>query len=202
MKLAAFSGMIQAQEGAGLPAYAGTPGAPGNAGIVFLAANGNPSEAGDACSGAFTIAPPAIFGPVRTINGWSIAGLTVRTADGSAAVQTDSFGAYSLAVAPARSGTVTPVSAGWAWSPASRIYVNLTTGATHEDFSVTPAEAFALITTRSTNTPQFGWPSPVGLQYQLQSATNPPATNWLNEGLPLGTDGMLLTNLPLGSEPA
>jgi len=46
------------------------------------------------------------------------------------------------------------------------------------------------------------WPSVTGTSYQLQSATNLPAANWLNEGAPFnGTGGMLQTNLPVSTEP-
>ena len=48
----------------------------------------------------------------------------------------------------------------------------------------------------------LSWPSFSGLQYQLLSATNLPAANWLNEGVPIpGTGGSLSTNLPIGPEP-
>jgi hypothetical protein len=45
------------------------------------------------------------------------------------------------------------------------------------------------------------WPSVTGTSYQLQTATDLPTTNWLNEGAPFnGTGGMLQTNLPVGTK--
>jgi hypothetical protein len=49
----------------------------------------------------------------------------------------------------------------------------------------------------------LGWNSATGRVYRLQSATNLPPANWLNEGAPFtGTGGMLGTNLPIGREPS
>ena len=59
-----------------------------------------------------------------------------------------------------------------------------------------------LSTTRSGGALNFRWPSAGGLSYQLQSATNLPATIWFNEGPPFpGTGGTVGTNLSLGPEP-
>ena len=64
------------------------------------------------------------------------------------------------------------------------------------------AEAIVLTTTRSGGALNFRWPSAGGLSYQLQSATNLPATIWFNEGPPFpGTGGTVGTNLSLGPEP-
>jgi hypothetical protein len=46
------------------------------------------------------------------------------------------------------------------------------------------------------------WAATAGLHYQLQSVSNLPAANWLDEGGPfIGTGGVLTTNLPIGPEP-
>lgn len=55
---------------------------------------------------------------------------------------------------------------------------------------------------KEANSYQFRWPSAVGLQYQLPSATNLPTVTWLDEGPPFPVPGgPLSTNLPIGPEP-
>jgi hypothetical protein len=54
----------------------------------------------------------------------------------------------------------------------------------------------------SSNSLGLSWPGTVGRVYQLQTATNLPATNWLNLGITFsGTGGVLSTNLPIGPAP-
>ena len=49
----------------------------------------------------------------------------------------------------------------------------------------------------------LSWDSTVGRSYQLQSATNLPASTWFSEGAAFpGTGGVLLTNLPIRPGPA
>jgi hypothetical protein len=97
---------------------------------------------------------------------------------------------------------VTPALPGWTFTPANRTYPSLTADASPENFSMALTEAATLILTRSGPTLQFGWPSAVGLRYQLQSSPTLLPGSWTDEGPPFdGTGSPLSTSLPVGQEP-
>ena len=151
--------------------------------------------------GSFAITNPVIAGFVKRVGGVPLANVRL-SASGGLATRTDTNGAYVLTMPPGWTGTVTPTNAGWVFTPGSLSYVSLTADATNENFTASLAEPLVLTTTRSANSLQFRWPSALGLEYQLQSATNLPVTTWLDEGAPFpGTGGVMSTNLSLGPEP-
>ena len=159
-------------------------------------------EMAEAYVGSFAITNPVIAGFVKQANGVALPNVLL-SAGGALSTRTGTNGAFALAVPPGWSGTVTPTNGGWAFTPPSLSYVSLTADATNQNFTASLAAPLVLTTTRSANSLQFRWPSALGLEYQLQSATNLPATTWLDEGaLFPGTGGVLSTNLPLGPEPA
>lgn len=153
-------------------------------------------------TGTFTITNPVVSGFVRRSDGTPMPNVLLNAGAGRS-TRSDTNGAYRLALPPAWGGAVTAENAGWIFTPANRTYAELAADLSGEDFTGALAEAIVLSTTRSANSLHFGWPTAVGLQYQLQSATDLPAVNWLNEGAALpGTGGVLSTNLSIGPEPA
>jgi hypothetical protein len=158
-------------------------------------------EMAAAYTGGFTIANPVISGFVRMADGTPVANVQLSTDTGLAA-STGSDGAYSLAVPPAWSGTVTPQTAGWVTTPTSRTYLDLTTDSAGENFSMDLAQTAVFSLTRTNDTLYFSWPSAVGLTYQLQSSTSLLPDSWTDEGTPIpGTGAQLTTNLLIGTEP-
>ena len=155
-----------------------------------------------ACTGTFAITNPVISGFVRRSDGTPMPNALLNAGSGHS-TRSDTNGAYRLALPPGWGGTVTPENAAWIFTPTNRVYVDLAADISGEDFTGALTEPRILTATRSANSLHFGWPSAVGLQYQLQSATNLPATTWFNEGAPFpGTGGVLTTNLPTGPEPS
>jgi hypothetical protein len=70
-----------------------------------------------------------------------------------------------------------------------------------EIYEVQPFRTLSL-TPGSGGNLQFTWFADAGLKNQLQSNTNLPTTNWLNEGAPfISAGGLTSTNLPSGPEP-
>jgi hypothetical protein len=158
-------------------------------------------EMAEAYVGSFTITNPVISGFVKRTSGVALPNVLLST--GPLSTTTDTNGASALAVPPSWSGTIAPTNAGWVFTPGSLSYVSLTADATNQNFTASLAEPLVLTTTRSANSLQFRWPSALGLEYQLQSATILPATSWLDEGAPFaGTGSVLSTNLSIGPEPA
>ena len=158
-------------------------------------------EMAAAYTGGFTIANPVISGFVRMADGTPVANVQLST-DSGLITSSNGEGAYSLAVPPAWSGTLTPAMAGWVFTPASRSYANLTADAGAVNFTMDLAQTAVLTLTRTNDTLYFGWPSAVGLNYQLQSSTSLLPDSWTNEGVPFaGTGAQLTTNLLIGTEP-
>ena len=152
--------------------------------------------------GLFAVGAGGNFTVVRRSDGTPMPNALLN-AGGGHSTRTDTNGAYRLALPPGWGGTVTPENAGWIFTPTNRAYAELATDLSGEDFTGALAEPMTLTATRSANTLNLRWPSAVGLQYQLQSATNLPATTWFDEGAPFpGTGGVLTTNLPTGPEPS
>jgi hypothetical protein len=159
-------------------------------------------EMAAAYAGGFTIANPVISGLAKRADGTPMDNVLVSAGDGLA-TSTDAGGAYALAVPPGWSGTVTPTLPGWTFTPATRTYPSLTADASAENFSMTLAEAAVLTLSRSGPTLQFGWPSAVGLRYQLQSSPTLLPGSWTDESQPVdGTGSPLSASLSVGPEPA
>jgi hypothetical protein len=159
-------------------------------------------EMAAAYTGGFTIANPVISGFVRRADGSPMANVPLSTNSGLS-TSSNSEGAYSLAVPPAWSGTLTPAMPGWVFTPASRSYVDLSSDAAAVNFSMDLAQTAVFTLTRTNDTLYFGWPSAEGLNYQLQSSTHLLPNTWIDEGAPVaGTGGQLSAILPFGPEPA
>jgi hypothetical protein len=84
--------------------------------------------------GIFTITNPAISGTVRLVNGPPLADVTLRAETDASAV-TGTNGQFTLVLPPGWSGTVTPEKSGFAFTPTSRAYVNVTANLTNQDFT-------------------------------------------------------------------
>jgi hypothetical protein len=71
-----------------------------------------------------------------------------------------------------------------------------------DDVTLTPIPAPSFRTVVKTNSLlQFSWNSLAGVAYQLQFATNLPATNWVNLGAAINATNSILTTNASGSDP-
>jgi len=149
-----------------------------------------------------TTTNPVISGFIRRADGIPVANVQL-TAGSGLSTNTAADGAYSLELTPGWSGTVTPVKAGWAFTPANRAYALVTADVSDQNYLAAPAHNLILGCTLQDGILLLGWPSAEGLRYQLQSTTNLSATEeWVNQGVPFpGTGDVLTTNVPVGPEP-
>ncbi|MBM3883487.1 MAG: hypothetical protein FJ387_27915 [Verrucomicrobia bacterium] len=83
-----------------------------------------------------TLPPYTISGLVRTSGGVAISGVTLSGLPGNPV--TDANGYYSASVSSGWSGTATPSKAGYTLSPPSRIYNNVTSNESNQDYTGTP----------------------------------------------------------------
>jgi hypothetical protein len=81
-----------------------------------------------------------ISGTVTDGNGIPLVGVTMTPSTG-AAVDTDSFGEYTLTLSSGWSGTVTPSRPSYTFSPTSRTYSTVTVNQTGQDYTGTTSEA-------------------------------------------------------------
>ncbi|MHC4867992.1 MAG: carboxypeptidase-like regulatory domain-containing protein [Planctomycetota bacterium] len=77
---------------------------------------------------------PTISGYVTDGAGAGMAGVSV-SADGGGSAVTDDAGYYEIVVPYDWSGTVTPAKAAWGFDPAARIYSNVVTDQTNQNYT-------------------------------------------------------------------
>ena len=80
----------------------------------------------------------SISGAVRTSSGQGISGVTIFFSNGGPSTSTDSNGNYIAAVSTGYSGTATPSSSGYSFSPLTRSYSNLSGNQSGQDYTGTP----------------------------------------------------------------
>lgn len=90
---------------------------------------------------------PPIMGYVRTSGGSGMIGATVSFSNGGGSVTTDTEGFFSQTVASGWSGTATAEKNGYAMTPLSRSYENVTTAQFDQDFTGTYAPLSAAMDT-------------------------------------------------------
>ena len=100
--------------------------------------DGSPSDASDA---VFASGSLAIISGTVTLGGSPLAGVVLNGLPGNPT--TDSFGVYTGTVDYHWSGTATPTLAGYAFSPANRVYSNITSDQTGQDYTAT-ANAYTI----------------------------------------------------------
>jgi hypothetical protein len=79
-----------------------------------------------------------ISGGVKDSSGVAISGVSITFSNGGRTATTDDSGNYSVMVPYNYSGTATPFKTGFTFSPASRIYSNVTANKTGENYTATP----------------------------------------------------------------
>jgi len=92
--------------------------------LILQAGSGSPSS-------------PCVSGFVRTAGGQGINGVLLTFSGGIGPTSTDNNGSYSLVVPNGWSGTVTPSKTGYAFTPESRSYMNVTTSLVDQNFTGT-----------------------------------------------------------------
>lgn len=150
--------------------------------------------------GAFTLVQPLISGVVTNLNGEHVPGVTLQPDGGLPSVVTDTNGAYSLAVLPSWTGTVTPSLAGYVFVPGARAYEGVAAAVTGADFlmveTITPTLTFGQ---QGANL-LLNWLGVPGVTYDLSWSTN--LVDWQTSGASLmGTNGPMQTLVPVTAEP-
>jgi len=80
------------------------------------------------------IPSPTIFGYVRTDGGLGIGDVTMTFSNGGGTTNTDSSGYYAMRVPEGWSGTATPSMSGYAFSPPQRVYNNVTSDISGQNY--------------------------------------------------------------------
>ncbi len=151
-------------------------------------------------TGAFTILLPVIQGAITGTNGQPVPGVLIQPDGGLSATTTDTNGNYALGILPGWSGTVVPSGDGFVFAPGSRVYTNLTTSVSNQNYvaviTIAPVVSVGLQATNLT----MNWFGISGVTYQIYSSTN--LVNWLPYGDAVpGTNGPVLLPIPINGEP-
>ena len=152
-------------------------------------------------TGAFTILLPVIQGAVTDTNGQPVSGILIQPDGGLSAITTDTNGNYALGILPGWSGTVVPSGGGFVFAPGSRVYTNVTTSVSNQNYvaaiTIAPVVSAGLQTTNL----MMNWFGISGVTYQLYSSTN--LVDWLPYGDPFpGTNGPVVLPVPTTGDPA
>jgi hypothetical protein len=152
-------------------------------------------------TGAFTISLPVIQGAVTGTNGQPVSGVLIQPDGGLSATTTDTNGSYALGILPGWSGTVVPSGGGFVFAPGSRVYTNVTTSISNQNYvaviTIAPVVSAGL---QATNL-MMNWLGISGVTYQLYSSTN--LVDWLPYGDAFpGTNGPVELLVPTVGDPA
>jgi hypothetical protein len=152
-------------------------------------------------TGAFTISLPVIQGAITGTNGQPVPGVLIQPDGGLSATTTDTNGNYALGILPGWSGTVVPSGGGFVFAPGSRVYTNVTTSISNQNYvaviTIAPAVSAGLQTTNL----MMNWFGISGVTYQLYSSTN--LVDWLPYGTAFpGTNGPVVLLVPTNGDPA
>jgi RHS repeat-associated protein len=90
-----------------------------------------------ATSNSFTVS--ATLSGMVTFNGSPLAGVALAASNGGSCTSSNSLGNYSCTVPPGWSGSITPSLSGYAFTPASRTYSNVTAHQSAQNFTATLA---------------------------------------------------------------
>ena len=91
-----------------------------------------------ATSNSFNVGTKAISGTV-TASGSALSGVAFAAGSGTSCTASDASGQYTCSVPQGWSGTVTPSSSSYVFTPASRTYSNVTADQTAQDYTAAPA---------------------------------------------------------------
>ena len=152
-------------------------------------------------TGAFTISLPVIQGAITGTNGQPVSGVLVQPDGGLSTTTTDTNGNYALGILPGWSGTVVPSGGGFVFAPGSRVYTNVTTSISNQNYvaviTIAPVVSAGL---QATNL-MMNWFGISGVTYQLYSSTN--LVDWLPYGDAFpGTNGPVVLPIPINGDPA
>ncbi len=152
-------------------------------------------------TGAFTVLLPVIQGAVTDTNGQPVSGVLIQPDGGLSTTTTDTNGNYALGILPGWSGTVVPSGGGFVFAPGSRVYTNVTTSVSNQNYvaviTIAPDVSAGL---QATNL-MMNWFGISGVTYQLYSSTN--LVDWLPYGDPFpGTNGPVVLPVPTTGDPA
>jgi hypothetical protein len=152
-------------------------------------------------TGAFTILLPVIQGAITGTNGQPVSGVLIQPDGGLSTTTTDTNGNYALGILPGWSGTVVPSGGGFVFAPGSRVYTNVTTSISNQNYvaviTIAPVVSAGL---QATNL-MMNWLGISGVTYQLYSSTN--LVDWLPYGDAFpGTNGPVELLVPTGGDPA
>jgi hypothetical protein len=152
-------------------------------------------------TGAFTISLPVIQGAVTSTNGQPVSGVLIQPDGGLSATTTGTNGSYALGILPGWSGTVVPSGGGFVFAPGSRVYTNVTTSISNQNYvaviTIAPVVSAGL---QATNL-MMNWLGISGVTYQLYSSTN--LVDWLPYGDAFpGTNGPVELLVPTVGDPA
>jgi hypothetical protein len=158
--------------------------------------------------GSFVIWPPVLSGHVTDAHGAPVPYATIRPSGGFLPTVTDATGFYSIEVAPNWAGTLAPVRGVSMFIPSARVYTNVTSNLTNENFAlVTPADLTITAKPQGPNL-VLGWHGINGVGYQVLFTTNMVPSSPTNQILwtpyaatMIGTNGPRNFIVPTGSDP-
>jgi hypothetical protein len=130
-----------------------------------------------------------------------VSGVLIQPDGGLSTTTTDTNGNYALGILPGWSGTVVPLGGGFVFAPGSRVYTNVTTSVSNQNYvaviTIAPVVSAGL---QATNL-MMNWFGISGVTYQLYSSTN--LVDWLPYGDAFpGTNGPVELPVPTTNDPA
>jgi hypothetical protein len=153
-----------------------------------------------AYTGQFTLVQPVISGVVTNLNGEPVPGVTLQPDGGLPSVVTDTNGAYSLAVLPSWTGTVTPSLAGFAFVPGALSFADVAVPVLNADFLMVETIVPTMTLEPAGTDLLLTWPGVPGVTYSLSWSTN--LVDWQNSGATwTGINGPMQKLIPLTAEP-
>lgn len=127
-----------------------------------------------------------VSGALSNGGGMSLTNVALRTESGLVALS-DGQGRYQFRVPSGWSGTVTVEQAGWAFTPASRSYTNLTGEVSGQDFTGTPDRP-ALGVSLSNGVPWLSWMAQTGQTYRVEVSRDLQRWDVLGEPMRVATN--------------
>ncbi|MDB6026648.1 MAG: hypothetical protein JWM68_2871, partial [Verrucomicrobiales bacterium] len=114
---------------------------------------------------------------------------------GLSPVTTDTNGAYSVAVIPTWTGTITP-DTNFTFLPLSRSYTNVSANVTNQNFVIITPEVMKLSTTSTSSDLTFGIFGVSQMKYQAYSSSN--LVDWIPYGsVIIGSNSNISLTLPM-----
>ena len=152
-------------------------------------------------TGAFTISLPVIQGAITGTNGQPVPGVLIQPDGGLSATTTDTNGNYALGILPGWGGTVVPSGGSFMFAPGSRVYTNVTTSISNQNYLAVITIAPTVSAGLQAGDLMMNWFGISGVTYQLYSSTN--LVDWLPYGDAFpGTNGPLVVPVPTTGDPA